>query len=64
MDHEALGVADVGEVREQLHRLDEGPPCLAAAFHAEAEDGARTFRQQGFCTLVVGVGRKLGIAHP
>ena len=45
VDHERLGVADVGEVRAQLAGLDEAPAGLAAALDAEGQDRARPERQ-------------------
>src|SRR3546814_3606465 len=39
MDHQRLGVADVGEMRGEAAGLDEFRPCLATALHAEGNDG-------------------------
>jgi len=43
VDDQRAGVADIGEMREQLHvrhQLDAG---VVAALEAEGEDGARAF---------------------
>jgi len=40
VDHEALGVADVRQVGEQLEVVDELLPRLDAALDAEPQDGA------------------------
>ena len=46
MDHQRAAVADVGQVREQLQRLDEGDALRARAAQVEAEDRAAAARQQ------------------
>ena len=38
MDHQAARVADIGQVREQLHAVDELPAPLVAALNSEGED--------------------------
>src|SRR6266404_5690781 len=38
MDHQRLGVADVGKMRAELKRLDELHPGLHAALDAEGHD--------------------------
>lgn len=43
MDRQALGVADVGKVAQQLQAVDETPPGLTSALDAEAQDGADAF---------------------
>ena len=40
MDGERAGVADVGDVIEQLQRVDETPPRLAPAGELEADQSA------------------------
>ena len=45
MNHQALGVADVGQVREQLQRFDEAAPGFQAALDAERQDAAGAARQ-------------------
>ena len=44
MDHQRLRVADVGEVRQELHRLDEALAGLRAALDAEGEYARRAPR--------------------
>src|SRR5437899_6860980 len=44
MDHERLGVADVGEVRKNPEGLDETPARRAIALEAEAENGTAAAR--------------------
>ena len=41
MDHQRLGVTDIGEMRKQLQPLYEAPAGLAAALDVEAEHRAR-----------------------
>ena len=45
MDDQALGVPDVGEVREKLDAVDELLAGLEPPLDAEADDGARPFRK-------------------
>ena len=42
MDHQRLGVADVGQVRGQLDRLDELPRRLAAALDRRTPGSSRS----------------------
>ncbi len=45
MNHQRLGVADVRQQAEQLHRVDEGSARLVAALDAEREQRSRALRQ-------------------
>ena len=40
MDGEAARIADIGDVVEQLQRVDEAPPGFAAAGQLEADQAA------------------------
>src|SRR5215472_1081896 len=42
MDHEGLRVADVGEMRQELHCFDEALACRCTALDAEGQDAARS----------------------
>ena len=64
VDHQRLGVAHVGQVRDELQRLDEAGPGRPAAPHPEGEDGPRTFGQIAAGQLVVGVAFQSGPLHP
>src|SRR3546814_12141924 len=44
VQHQRLGVADIGEMRKELERLDEPGARGAAAFDAEADHRPRSFR--------------------
>ena len=57
VDHQRLGVADIGQVRGEPARLDEPRTRNAPAFDAEADDRAGTLRQQALGQRVVGVVR-------
>ena len=46
MDGQALGVADVGEVREELQAVDELLPAVPAALDAEDDHARRTPRSR------------------
>src|SRR5271169_6479515 len=45
MQNQTAGVADIGEMREQAHALDQLDPGFVAALDAESEDRAGTFWQ-------------------
>src|SRR5579859_101390 len=45
MNHEALRIANVGEMRKQLQRLNESPPRVEAAFDPERQNSARAARE-------------------
>ena len=45
MNHQAAGVADVGEMREELQPIDELLASLIAALDAEREHGSGAFRR-------------------
>ena len=58
MDDQRFGVADVGEVREKLHRFDAADARLRAAFHPERENAAGAVRQ------VKAAADQVGLAWP
>src|ERR1039458_2177154 len=64
MDNQALGIADVCQVREQLHRVDELPARLQAAFDAKAHQAAEALLQILHRQLVARMLRQAGISHP
>src|SRR3546814_9599905 len=55
MDDEAARVADIGEVREQLHRADQLDPGVTSAFQAEGEDRAAALRHVTLLERVIAV---------
>src|SRR5688572_17717401 len=64
MNDEALAVADIGEVRKQLHVLDQLPAGIAAAFDAESEDRAGAFWQILLGERAIGARRQGRIVDP
>src|SRR3546814_2912719 len=64
MDHQRLGVADVGEMRGEAAGLDEFRPCLATALHAEGNDGATAPGHQLPAERVVGMVGQVRVQHP
>ena len=50
MDDQRAGVADIGEMREQLQRLDQLDAGLVAALQAEGEHRAGAERRICFCS--------------
>jgi hypothetical protein len=55
MDHQRLGVADVGQVREHAQRFDELAAGAAATLECEAEHRAGAARQELLRQCMVGV---------
>ena len=64
MDHQGLGVADIGEVGGEAQRLDEAPPRLAPAADAEADDRAGAAGQQAVRPGVIRMVGQAGIDDP
>ena len=64
MKNEAARVADIGEVREQPHILDEPDAGLVTALDPEGEDRACPLRQVFSCEIVIGATLEPGIGHP
>ena len=64
MQDQAAGVADIGEMREQAHALDQLDPGLEAALDAEGEHRARAFRQVFLRQLVIGAVLEPGVGNP
>ncbi len=60
MDHQRLGIADVGKVRKEFQPLDEATARLSAALYVEAEDRPRPLGQQALRHGMVGMLRQLG----
>ena len=56
VDHQGLGVTDIGQMRRQSQRLDELLAGVAAAIDAEAEDGAGALGIQPLGQFVVRMG--------
>src|SRR5690606_37315895 len=64
VNDQRLGVAQVGQQREQLDAVDEAAAGLVAAFDAEGEDGAGAFGQILAGQLVRRVAGQAGVADP
>src|SRR5271155_466499 len=64
MDHEALRVADVREVREELHRVDELLPRRCSALDPKADYPAVLALQVLLRQLVAGVVFEPRVVHP
>ena len=64
MDDEALGIADIREVREDLQGVDELPASFQAALDAEREDRALTLRKVLLSQGIVGAGWQVGVLDP
>ena len=64
VNHQRLGVTDIGEMADHAKRLDELPAGGTTALDAEADDRARAARQQRLREFVVGVVRQRGMQHP
>ena len=64
MDDQRARVADIGEMREQLHVRDELDAGVVAALEAEGEHRARALRHVFLGEGVVAVAGEARIAHP
>src|SRR5690349_5567781 len=64
MDHQRLGVADVGEVAHEGERLDELHAGVEAALDAECEERSRALRQVLLCERVIAALGQAGVVHP
>ena len=64
VDHQGLGVADVGQVRSELDRFDKLPRSRVAAFHAESQNRAAAAGQIFLRHLVIRMRRQSRIVHP
>ena len=62
MDHQRLGIADVGQMREDAQGLDELASRRPAALEGKAEHGTGAARQQLLRQRVVGMIFKFGVA--
>ena len=64
MDHQALGIADIGQVREELQRIDEAASGFQAALDAEGQNAPGAERQIALRQRVIAAGGQSGIVHP
>ena len=64
VDDEGLGVAHVGQVREELHVVDDLQAGVAAALDAEDDDAAEAVLEDAGRGLVARVVLQAGVAHP
>jgi hypothetical protein len=64
VNHQALGVADVREMAEQPHAVDEAARGLQPSADAEADDGAGAACEVAVDTRTVGVPQEAGVVHP
>jgi hypothetical protein len=64
MDREAAGVADVGDVIEQLQRVDEAPAGVAAGRELEADQPAEAALEIALGALAVDAGLHRRMDHP
>src|SRR3974390_2777972 len=64
MDNQALGVADVGQVREEFSRIDKALSGLQAALDTEADDAAESIFEIFGSQLVIGILSQAGIGDP
>src|SRR5262249_24126076 len=62
MNDQRAGVADIGEMREQLHVGDEPDACVVAAFEPECEAGARALRHVLLRQIVIAVAGESRVA--
>ncbi len=63
VDHQRLGVADVGEVRKEIQRLDEFASLRPRPAKVERKHRAAPAWQQRLRQLVIGMAGQLGVAY-
>src|SRR5271156_1959205 len=64
MNHQRLGVADVGQQREELQRVNEFLSCLITALNSKGDQAALTIGKVFLRALVVLTGGQARIVHP
>jgi hypothetical protein len=64
VDHQGLGVADIGEMADHAQGLDELLARRPAPLDAETDDGAGAVRQQFFGQLMIGMILQRRMQHP
>ena len=64
MDDQATGVADVGQVREELEAVDKLAAGIVTALDAKAEHGAGALGQVLLGQCVIGTGLEARVLHP
>ena len=64
VDGEGLGVADVGQVAEELQGFNELLASFSAAFDAKTEDGPGAFGQEFLASCAIRAAFEAGVSHP
>ena len=64
MQHKRAGVADIGQMGQQLAALDEGQAGFVAAFDAKGEDRPGAARQVARRPVMVRMVRQTGVGDP
>ena len=64
VDDQRLGVADIGQVRQEFDAVDELLTGCSTALDAESEDGTGAFRQVFACQFMVAVVFQPGVIDP
>ncbi|MCA3272064.1 MAG: hypothetical protein ING12_08720 [Roseomonas sp.] len=64
MQDKAARIANIGQMRKQLHILDQANARLKIAFHAKGENRTRPFRQIALGECIKGAIRQASIGHP
>src|SRR5450755_566211 len=64
MDDQGLRISDVGQVRQELHRLDESNAGCGASLDAEGQDSSGAVWKIASRHLFIAVSLEQGVAHP
>src|SRR6202158_6568308 len=64
MNDQRLGIADIGQMREELDRLDESHAGRGAAFNAKGKDASRTLWKVALRQRLVSVSLQQRVADP
>src|ERR1700676_4794560 len=62
MDDQRLGIADIGQMRQELDRLDESHAGRGASFNAKSKDASRTSREVALRQRLVAISLQQWVA--
>src|SRR2546421_7810089 len=64
MNDQRLGIADIGQMRQELDRLDESHAGRGASFDAKSKDASRTSREVALRQRLVAISLQQRVADP
>src|ERR1700736_4674517 len=64
MNDQRLGIADIGQMRQELDRLDKSHAGRGASFNAKSKDASRTSRKVALRQCLVAISLQQRVADP